>query len=392
MLSASSHHSYNNDGDDSGRGVYQYLRDHNHTRILCIIQKSPIIITTMSQQHSYLPGVTQVITGVGKSSSQTINARKSICSSNLDCIPVLKLHGVVLYPGFSLPLRLHDPSWISYLNEKVDVVRHVRSSDMNVIVGILTAQPEGSRGANNSSGKKDIGRIGTVAVIESTNIFDEGTVTESRSLSQTSNSEIILTVLGISRFRIISFAVNCPSQITDLQMYRLELLQGDVDPPNPPFCASMFGKFQENTRGTIRGGAYNDCTYFLDSVSPIPRHCWKHVWPHHLVEKIRKIILDGGSMLEWDGLRNASSFPGLKTDSGHFSFWLATHMPLSLGGKIAMLEMECVTERLRYILAFIQLKSDRVICCRSCGNKLASIADLFTLVGITEGTSGAYGK
>lgn len=95
-------------------------------------------------------------------------------------------------------------------------------------------------------------------------------------------------------------------------------------------------------------------------------------------------------MLEWDGLRNASSFPGLKTDSGHFSFWLATHMPLSLGGKIAMLEMECVTERLRYILAFIQLKSDRVICCRSCGNKLASIADLFTLVGITEGTSGAY--
>mmetsp|Transcript_23652 Transcript_23652/g.36498 ORF Transcript_23652/g.36498 Transcript_23652/m.36498 type:complete len:379 (+) Transcript_23652:81-1217(+) len=346
----------------------------------------------MSLQHSYLPGVTQVIVGGGKkfnSSCHTSRARRSIINvdgSNLDCIPVLKLHGVVLYPGFSLPLRLRDPRWISYLREKVDEVRRVRSSNMNVILGILPPadreeETESSSIANNSSGKKDIGRIGTVAVIESTNIFvDEDDTSENqRSSRMNYHDEVILTVLGLCRFRILSCAISHPSQIVDLPMYRLGLLQGDADPPHPPFCVNM--------RGTIQRHSWD---IFLHSVSPIPRHCWKYVWPHHLVKKIRSIIVDGGPMSEWDGLRKSSSFPCSKSDSGYFSFWLATHLPLSLAEKVAILEMEAVTERLHYILSFMRLKSHRGICCRSCDSRLASVVDLFSLVGITEGTSGAY--
>uniref|UniRef100_A0A7S2JYJ2 Lon N-terminal domain-containing protein n=1 Tax=Leptocylindrus danicus TaxID=163516 RepID=A0A7S2JYJ2_9STRA len=341
----------------------------------------------MSLQHSYLPGVTRVIVGGCNNLNSGCHSMIRVDGSNLDCIPVLKLHGVVLYPGFSLPLRLHDPRWTSYLREKVDEVRFVRSSNMNVVLGILPADPEeesesSSSNANNSSGKKDIGRIGTVAVIESTNILvDEGDTSENQRSTRMNNDEVILTVLGLCRFRIISCAISHPSEIVDLPLYRLGLLQGDADPPNPPFRVNM--------RGTIQTHSMDA---FLHSVSPIPRHCWKYVWPHHLVKKIRSIIVDGGPMSEWDGLRKSSSFPCSKNDSGYFSFWLATHMPLSLGEKVAILEMETVTERLRYILSFMRLKSHRGICCRSCDSRLASVVDLFSLVGITEGTSGAYGE
>jgi Lon protease-like protein len=66
-------------------------------------------------------------------------------------LAILELQNVVLFPGSTIPIRLHNPAWIDYLGRKIDDSRMLRgispesSPEEEVRLGILTHQEEGPR-------------------------------------------------------------------------------------------------------------------------------------------------------------------------------------------------------------------------------------------------------
>lgn len=53
-------------------------------------------------------------------------------------VAVLEIPGVVLFPGCTIPIKLHDPTMISYIGRQLDVARSDPSKQPQVHVGVIT--------------------------------------------------------------------------------------------------------------------------------------------------------------------------------------------------------------------------------------------------------------
>ena len=271
---------------------------------------------------------------------------------------------LALFPGSSLPLRLHDHRWIAYFSRKVEDVRNIRDTrELNVVVGIITLDES-----------VVIGKVGILAVVTSINVTEESNDTSSNS-NAANNDEIILTLQSIRRFRIVSRSSD-NTGVGDLATYDLELLN-DFDYKSLPIT-----------------GRCNDHLIdvkHLAATSSIPLHVWKQISPKILLRRIRTIILEDAS---FEGVRMSTSFGEmlLRRSPTEATFWLATNLPLSIDERVTILEKEYVLEMLIYIFKKVQRQAKEVpiICCRNCDCHLSPAKELFTLEGVSQGTCGSY--
>lgn len=86
-----------------------------------------------ARQHSYLPGTSHPLLPESKIQSGPIIRTTEI--------PILELPGVVVFPGSTLPIRLHHRQWIEYVGKRIHESRTLVSKDP-VRIGILTHIPE----------------------------------------------------------------------------------------------------------------------------------------------------------------------------------------------------------------------------------------------------------
>jgi len=105
-----------------------------------------------ARDHSYLPGAShplfpdQLLEHRQSSSGSIRHAGADEGQSELIELAVLELPGVVLFPGSTLPIRLHDQGWIEYLGRKIDASRAVPGLPEQVRFGVITRkEPERDR-------------------------------------------------------------------------------------------------------------------------------------------------------------------------------------------------------------------------------------------------------
>jgi len=97
--------------------------------------------TQEARHHSYLPGTSHPLLPpefLDPTAKSKKRQRPSSSSHHhgLITLPILVLPGVVLFPGASLPLRLHEPNWIEYLGNKIDESRR-NGSPEEISIGVL---------------------------------------------------------------------------------------------------------------------------------------------------------------------------------------------------------------------------------------------------------------
>ena len=247
-----------------------------------------------------------------------------------------------------------------------------------------------------------IGRIGTVAIITYTHEVaaaesevppTDGEVTENGDGADPSHrsrvwmrhaGQLVLTAKGTARFRILSridvgsntldaeqrvYPEMFRGDMADCKLYAVELLVDENLPLLP-----------------IRPLQRNNCVPdLLSRLTPTPSFAYEANWPSRLVGDIQKELSE---IPVWEGLWK--SLPK-EVDPVAFAFWMAANMPLPASDRLDLLEMDCVVERLRFILVKVsqQRQLERPIRCRQCGETIATISSLFT-VGGAEGTTGAY--
>ena len=325
--------------------------------------------------HSYLPGVSRVLV------HGNFNYENSFVDhQSLSKLAILNMRHIVIFPGSSLPLRLRDPRWIQYISRKVDDVRNVRNfSEVNLFIGMI---PTSDRLSNIS-----VGSIGTLTVVESTNVLEDDQLGASQNVIS-NHDEIVLTVQGIRRFRIIS-KNSTRTAIGDIALYDVELLNDRDLEYLPLSVASRIkptNKIPHSRAIDMMGSLLLNEMNYLSSITSIPIHIWISFSPKVLIAKIRQILVEEPS---WQGLIKCEEFCDLFSSRSprpsEACFWLASNLPLSNLERKDILEMDCVIDMLRYL--FDKLNSDlrEFICCRRCGCFLSDAKGKFYIDGSEEG-------
>ena len=252
---------------------------------------------------------------------------------------------------------------------------------------------------------------------------------------------LVMTALGTSRFRILSRIDSSTwdaenrvhpglhrGDMADIKLYAVELLVDENLPLPPvslrrhviPYCEQITS-IHKDDNGEVTNEATDgtgvlrssECTFTnkvqknLAHCSPVPSFAYDMVWPWRLVHKI---CTELSEIPAWEGLRNslppssglvkeekesnsASNiwFLSNMVDPLSFSFWMASNMPLPAYDRLDLLEMDCIVQRLRYILSKVaqQRQLEKPIRCKQCGEAISTISDMFS-VGGAEGTTGAY--
>lgn len=100
-----------------------------------------------ARDHSYLPGASHPLfpgdpRSIGSLSyhSSTEGFKGQSGTGNLIEMAVLDLPGIVLFPGATLPIRLHDRGWINYLGPEIDSSRSSPGLKAEVQFGVITKQ------------------------------------------------------------------------------------------------------------------------------------------------------------------------------------------------------------------------------------------------------------
>ena len=150
----------------------------------------------------------------------------------------------------------------------------------------------------------------------------------------------------------------------------------------------------------------------LSLVTHVPLHVYKAVWPWKLVSDIRMELSSYNKYHQIKQSQKESFLVGFwkmlpsdvdddSADPCHFSFWMASNIPLiSKEDRMDLLTADNVILRLKLILKIIrqmieeekqeQEEEQKSILCKGCGNPIAYVHSLFQVSG-AEGTTGAYG-
>jgi len=329
-----------------------------------------------SSSSSYLPGVTRIIHGCDdkiEDSNSTAN-----WDNNAIFVSILELWDVVLFPGYSLPLRLQDPQWTRYLSQKISNVRSFRNlQELDVVVGIVPRSDESADLRN---------RIGTLAVVESVNTLDAD---ENNAISDENDGyrydEIILTIKGVQRFVVLK-SINHGNIVENKpNCFEVERLIDDC-PVTLPASVRCLVKPSScvRSRENVGSGSYSRLSQgqitrssvdYLKTISHA--HVWNH-WPEVLFNKIRKIIL---TSQKWSGVANLPSFQAVccgkgdeYADPAKITFWLATNMPFSSVERAKLLGMRSLFEMASYILHRLKMGERSNLNNIRCGNCCSVIA------------------
>ena len=287
-----------------------------------------------------------------------------------------------------------------------------------------------------------IGRIGTQATVtftheETTNHDPEGARQRSSSIWQNQGGELVLTVLGTNRVRLVkSMKDKQKGQHDQIPIYAVSPLHDESaklplswlmqhsNNARCPITTRMAAKsslvMNDDTEDDDSDNRPDEVSRDYDEVAiqnlskrlATPMIVFQSTWPWKLCRNICQLIQQTE---EFEGLRNIlHSAAGLQyegqdsnelrsspnesptaqfqvVDPSAFANWIATNMPLSQNDRLDILEMICTVEQLRFILKKLKEsnKQETRLRCKHCGANISRIRHVFSLSG-SEGTSGTY--
>ena len=271
------------------------------------------------------------------------------------------------------------------------------------------------------------------------------------SLWQNKGDELVLTVLGTNRVRIISSMKDKKQDpAKQIPLYAVEEIH-DLMPPltwmlQPSLSsrcsitrrAAVVPKPANDTEEDNAAADYEDdknekdvnseemgisshnevidydgiAIQNLSSRSSIPAIAYQSMWPWKLCNDICNLIQQTE---EYQGLRKILyTAAGLRygqvyddvpensagetttayyqlIDPSAFANWLSANLALSHNDRLDLLEMVCTVERLRYIRNKLQVSKKREtrIRCKHCGSTISQMREIFSVEG-SEGTAGNY--
>jgi hypothetical protein len=390
------------------------------------------------REHSYLVGASHPLAAEGSWRKYPRQERSS--RSPFIDLAILELHGVVLFPGSTLPIKIRDRALIRHLGGQIDRCR--RSPDVQSVVrlGILTyeappirratgtrrsVQDQRQRGswmrtgiaggqgrrislilqdefpledANDAPEQPNhpfSGRVGTIATIKYTHEESGDRISgDSISSSQVwrrheEGSELIVTAVGTSRFQVVS----CDQDETREGLRTFQVDEW-VDHPLslPPIGRPMASAPSEREESTARSHQVihqDRIVWNLSMVTPVPYFVYQKVWPWKLMRK----LID--TLETHEGKANLPSLGEIDDsmlEPTKFSFWMASNMPLTEEERLNILKMHSTVERLRVlhdkVLEFAQREC--YVCCKVCDTRFTNLTSVF-VVGGAEGATSNYG-
>lgn len=289
-----------------------------------------------------------------------------------------------------------------------------------------------------------IGRIGTLATVVFTH--EETTASEadlgvgnpqrhneSPTVWRDRTGELVLTVLGTQRCRLISSVKDDKQDRIPLYVieeindgsaalppsWMLQLPGNIRSPISTPAAETFLVKDDETidhsgtdlgSREEMYNTGQNGVVLKLSLRTFTPAIAYQALWPWRLCQKICDLIQNTA---EFQGLRDILpsaaglccefvSTTGTSTtpivgrllievvDPSAFANWVAANMPLSVNGRLDLLEMMSTVQQLKYILKKMEAKrKETVLRCMNCGSAISQMRHVFS-VGGSDGTTGAY--
>jgi hypothetical protein len=345
----------------------------------------------LPREHSYLTASHPLI---GNDQSLQKSASRNPNDLFFD-LAVLKLFGVVLFPGSTIPVKLRDRSLVEYLGRQIAICRELPHLQSEVRLGILTFNTE-SRNSRNHE-KSLIGRIGTIATIKYTHERTDDDNISAESLNSSDiwrryqdGTELVFTAVGTQRFRIVES--NSSTDGLDSKIFKVEQLN-DTSlclPSMQHYFSSPPKQYQKELTGKSnihRRHLYN--SWCLSIVTPVPFFVCHRYSPWKLVSEMSEALEEN------DGRNHLPSLGAISketlSDATKFSFWCASNMPFSEADRLSLLEINSTYERLQKISKKVKELSQRtkLICCSGCNTNLSTVENVFT-VGGAEGATSAY--
>lgn len=286
-----------------------------------------------------------------------------------------------------------------------------------------------------------IGRIGTMATVtftheETTNHDPEGAGQRASSIWQQQGGELVLTVLGTTRVRLIkSMKDKQKGRHDQIPIYAVEEIHDESaklppswtmqHPGNNTRCpittriaesSLVMNDDKEDNSETRHAEVVRDydevAIQNLSRRVSTPVIAFQSTWPWKLCRNICKLIQQtdefqglsnilhsaAGLQYERQDINELDSSPNeLPTayfqvvDPSAFANWIAINMPLSQNDRLDILEMICTVEQLRFILKKLKEsnKQETRLRCKHCGANISRIRHVFSVSG-SEGISGTY--
>ncbi|KAL7515122.1 hypothetical protein ACHAXN_012405 [Cyclotella atomus] len=280
-----------------------------------------------------------------------------------------------------------------------------------------------------------IGRIGTTATIiftheEAANEFpseNNRTGRQSSMVWRRRTSELVVTAIGTSRFRIVqslrnanSSAPGQPQRIVPLYevediaddnlSFPQQLIQSPGDLKSPMFTPMhMRANDAESDIQNIDEGDANQCLPFskvsegnviyLSYRSGIDSVAYRAIWPWRISHSICTILEKTQSFQGiYSSLPTAAGVQTMNHDDSTyirvidpygFANWLSSNLPLDQNDRLDILEMQHVVQQLVFLYRKIRGMAQTMLRCSYCGTVIANTSDVFT-VGGAEGTTGHY--
>jgi hypothetical protein len=411
-------------------------------------QRAPAQNLPAPREHSYLVGASHPLVAEGSLCKRP--RQDSDSKSPFIDLAILELHGVVLFPGSTIPIKIRDRSLIRHLGGQIDRCRRSPGVQSVVRLGILTyeappppirrsiatrrsVQDQRQRGSWMRTGIAGgqgqrmslvlldefpvehadddappeqpnrhpfIGRVGTIATIkytheESDDRISGDSISTSISSSQVwrrheEGSELVVTAVGTSRFQVISCDQDERNQgLRTFQVDEWADQPLSLPPIGRPMASAPSERGESNARGSHQLIHQDRIIWNLSMLTPVPYFVYQRVWPWKLMRK----LID--TLEAHDGNANLPSLGEIDDsmlEPARFSFWMASNMPFTEEEKLNILKMRSTVERLRVlhdkVLEFAQREC--YVCCKVCDTHFTNLTSIF-VVGGAEGATSNYG-
>jgi hypothetical protein len=395
------------------------------------------------REHSYLVGASHPL--VAEGSLRKHPRQETDRNSPFIDLAILELHGVVLFPGSTIPIKIRDRALIRHLGGQIDRCR--RSPDVQSVVrlGILTheappirrstatrrsVQDQRQRGswmrtgitggqgrritlvlldefpledANDAPEQQPshpfIGRVGTIATIKYTHEESDDRISgDSISSSQVwrrheEGSELVVTAVGTSRFQVVSCDQDERNNEGSKMMFQVDEWVDQplsLPPIGRPMASAPSEREGSKTTRSHQLIHQDRIAWNLSMVTPVPYFVYQRVWPWTLMRKLIDTLETHEGKA--NNLPSLGEIDDSKLEPTKFSFWMASNMPFTEEEKLSILKMHSTVERLRVlhdkVLEFAQREC--YVCCKVCDTRFTNLTSVF-VVGGAEGTTSNYG-
>lgn len=386
----------------------------------------------LPREHSYLAGASHplVVRIDGDHPRPSSINHLSSPSTAITELAILELQGVVLFPGSTIPVKLRDPSLITYLGHQIEVCRTVPHRQPKVCLGIVTYQSRPRHDDDSSRNNNDntqqhhrlVGRIGTIATIQYTQERIEASASSASSGASAMQphvwgryqelNELVFTAVGTGRLEVLGPTSNGSCSV----FYIRELEDVPLVPPpmgrlfttNPSPASSSSSSPPQDQQSALlhekRLGKHDQLIWNLSQLTPIPYFVYQRNWPWRIKDELILLLQENQGRSNLPQLSSASATDTdpttptttidhsfLSKSPTQFSYWLSGNMPFTQSERLELLQMTSTLERLRLlrqkILALIQQRRMCYVGCARCSNPLAPVSEIFSFDGAEGATS-----